>query len=122
GRLRRAIHTALERVCAKRADLVLVASADLLDRAHRAGAATAELVAVSASPETVRTVGQAPVDLRRQAEGRLVVVCVARLHPQKRVDVVIDALAGQDDLHAFVAGDGPLRDRLTQQIASTRAP
>ena len=124
GRLRRAVHAALERVCARRADRILVASADLLERARRAGAVTAELVPVASPPPTARTAGdgEAAVDLRSLAAGRLVVVCVARLHPQKRVDLLVSALAGQGELHAFVAGDGPLRDRLERQIGASRAP
>jgi len=138
GRLRRMVHAVLERACARRADRILVASADLLDRARRAGAATAELVPVASPLQTVRTAGEtfasgpqtvrtagdaeAPVDLRALAAGRLVVVCVARLHPQKRVDLLVSALAGQGELHAFVAGDGPLRDRLERQIAVSKAP
>jgi glycosyltransferase involved in cell wall biosynthesis len=122
GRLRRTVHAALERLSVRRADLVLVASADLLDRARAAGARAAELIPVAA-PVPVATPSEAlPVDLRAQAGGRLVVVCVARLHPQKRIDVLIEALSGQTELHAFVVGDGPLRDRLSQLIAARAAP
>lgn len=120
GPARRAVHAGLERVSARLADLVLVASADLLDRARRAGAATAELIPVAAPPASIG--GAAPLDLRALAGGRLTVVCLARLHPQKRIDLLIEALAGQTELHAFVVGDGPLHGRLTEQIAATRAP
>ncbi|MDQ1686096.1 MAG: hypothetical protein QOC82_2833 [Frankiaceae bacterium] len=122
GRLRRTVHAALERVSARRADLVLVASADLLERARAAGARAAELIPVAAPVPVATPSGARPVDLRAQAGGRAVVVCVARLHPQKRIDVLIEALAGQTELHAFVVGDGPLRDRLSQLIAARAAP
>lgn len=120
GRARRAVHAGLERLSARLSDLVLVASADLLDRARRAGAANAEFVAVAAPAEPITAAS--PLDLRAQADGRLVVVCVARLHPQKRVDVLIRALAGQRKMHAFVAGDGPLREQLGRLIDATGAP
>jgi len=121
GRSRHWVHAALERICARRAAAVLVASADLLDRARRAGAATAVLVPV-ASPLPHSPGGMPGLDLRALAGGRLVVVCVARLHPQKRVDLLIDALTGQDELHAFVAGDGPLEHDLRARITSRGAP
>jgi glycosyltransferase involved in cell wall biosynthesis len=120
GRPRRAVHLALERLCATCADRILVASADLLDRARRAGAADAELVPVAAPAAAAGRMP--PLDLRALAGGRLVVVSVARLHPQKRVDLLVDALAGQDRLHAFVAGDGPLHDALARRIAAADAP
>jgi glycosyltransferase involved in cell wall biosynthesis len=122
GRGRRIVHAGLERLCARRADLVLVASADLLDRARRAGAADAELIPVAAPPAASATETEPPIDLRARAAGRVTVVCVARLHPQKRIDVLIHALAGQRELHAFVVGDGPLQDRLSRLIATTGAP
>jgi glycosyltransferase involved in cell wall biosynthesis len=121
GRARRTVHAALERICARRAALVLVASPDLLGRARRAGARAAEFAPVAAAA-TAAPLDAAPVDLRAQASGRLVVLCIARLHPQKRVDLLVDALAGQTELHAFVAGDGPLHDQLARQIAATSAP
>jgi glycosyltransferase involved in cell wall biosynthesis len=122
GRFRRVVHARLERACSKRADAVLVASADLLVRARPAGATAAELVAVAAPTPSVRDSKAPSLNLRAEAGGRLAVVCIARLHRQKRIDVLIQALAGQDELHGFVAGDGPLRDRLTELIATTSAP
>ncbi len=122
GRVRRALHTGLERTCAKQADVVLVASPDLLDRARDAGATSAELIPVAAPAPTTSGSALPPLDLRALAGGRLVAVCVARLHPQKRLDLLIRALAGQPELHGFVAGDGPLRDRLNELIATTNAP
>lgn len=120
-RTRRALHAALERICARRAGLVLVASPDLLGRARRAGARDAAFAAVAAAPSA--TADPAPtIDLRGPAGGRLVVLCIARLHPQKRIDLLVEALAGQTEVHAFVAGDGPLRESLAGQIAAARAP
>lgn len=121
GRVRRTVHAGLERLSARLADLVLVASADLLDRAGRAGARQAVLAPVAA-PSAPAAPPASPLDLRAAANGRSVVVCIARLHPQKRVDVLVHALAGQSELHAFVAGDGALRGELDRLIAATGAP
>jgi glycosyltransferase involved in cell wall biosynthesis len=122
GRLRRWVHAQLERLCARRADLILVASPDLMERARRAGAAAAAFVPVAAPHAAATPTASAPLDLRARAGGRLVVLCVARLHPQKRLDLLVEALANQTELHAFVVGDGPLRDRLAGRIAASSAP
>jgi glycosyltransferase involved in cell wall biosynthesis len=60
------------------------------------------------------------------AEGRRLIVTAARLHPQKGLDVLVDAMAllvGRRDAPvAVVAGVGPLREELEQQIVTTGAP
>jgi len=121
GPVRRTVHAGLERMSARLADLVLVASADLLDRAQHAGARQAVLAPVAA-PSAPVVAPAASVDLRAAANGRSVVICIARLHRQKRIDVLVHALAGQSEVHAFVAGDGPLRGELDRLIAATGAP
>lgn len=51
---------------------------------------------------------------------RLVIGCVARLVPVKRIDVLIDAVATLDDLSVelVVVGDGPLRGELERRAAA----
>jgi glycosyltransferase involved in cell wall biosynthesis len=53
-------------------------------------------------------------------------VAVARLHPQKRLDVLVDAAAGwagePDAPLVVVAGEGPARAALARQVAGTGAP
>jgi glycosyltransferase involved in cell wall biosynthesis len=54
------------------------------------------------------------------ADGVPMVVCVARLHPQKRLDVLVDALSEVrhwiPEFRAFIIGDGPLRDAVRQWV------
>jgi glycosyltransferase involved in cell wall biosynthesis len=118
---RRAVHRVLEAVCARRSALVLAASEDLLARARVAGAADARLCEVTAPA------GRAAAPMRAAAlHSPPVVLAVARLHSQKRLDLLIDAAArwpaGPDRPQVLVAGAGPLADRLAQQARLTGAP
>ena len=40
---------------------------------------------------------------------------LGRLHPNKGFDLLLDALAETDDIHLWIAGEGPLRDDLARQ-------
>jgi glycosyltransferase involved in cell wall biosynthesis len=92
GGARAAVLRAAERLVARSADVTLCASDDLVGRAWRLGGTDVRLAPVAApvlpvtrTPEQVRTglgVG-----------GRPLVLAVGRLHPQKRLDVLIDAAA-----------------------------
>jgi glycosyltransferase involved in cell wall biosynthesis len=57
----------------------------------------------------------------RHPEGTPVIVSVARLHRQKGLDVLLDALANRDGelgrAHLYVLGEGPERAALTAQAA-----
>jgi glycosyltransferase involved in cell wall biosynthesis len=121
GPLRRAVHTGLERVCARRAVLVLGASDDLVVRARHAGAREARLCPVAAPPLADLPPGRLDVQ-----GGPSTILAVARLHPQKRLDVLIDAVAdwppAAGPIRVLVAGDGPLRDRLRQHASRRSAP
>jgi glycosyltransferase involved in cell wall biosynthesis len=59
-------------------------------------------------------------------EGRPLVVVIARLHPQKGYDVLLDALARWGAREPVplvaVAGDGPLHDELAARISAERLP
>jgi glycosyltransferase involved in cell wall biosynthesis len=108
----RLVYTLLERICARRADVVLCVSADLLARLRRLGAA-AEQFDVPApqrpAPEDAQ-VTAARAELG--AYGRPVVLAVARLASQKGLDVLIDAAVRWRDRdpqpRTVIAGDGPL--------------
>ncbi len=110
----------LERICARRADIVLCASADLLARMRALGAERAEqfdVPAAPAPPPSAAAVAQASADVG--ADGRPVVLAVARLAPQKGLDVLIDAAARWRDRDprplTVIAGDGPLAAELAAQ-------
>lgn len=122
GHAAAAVHAQLERVCARRADLVLCASGDLLARMRARGAASAEqfdVPAASAAPPTAGEVAAARCEL--SADGRPIVLAAGRLAPQKGLDVLIDAAARWRDREprpvTVIAGDGPLAAALADQAA-----
>jgi glycosyltransferase involved in cell wall biosynthesis len=117
-----AVHAQLERLCARRADLVLCASADLLARLQAHGAADAEqfdVPAAAGAPPTAADI--AAVRRELSAGGRPIVLAAGRLAPQKGLDVLIDAAARWQDRDprpvAVIAGDGPLAAALRAQAA-----
>ncbi len=122
GRAAALVYGWLERICARRADLVLCASADLLTRMRGLGAADAEqfdVAAPAAPPPSAAEVAAAAADVA--ADGRPVILAVARLARQKGLDVLIDAvarLAGRDPRPVTViVGDGPLAAELSTQAS-----
>lgn len=120
GVVRRSAHVALERASARAAAVVLAASEDLLERARRAGARDARFCPVPAP-------SLAGVVVRGEGEPKpLTLLAVARLHRQKRLDLLVDATAGWADRpdapRVLVAGDGPERDRLRAHAARVRSP
>lgn len=120
GRAARLVYLALERVVARRADLVLAVSADLERRLRRAGAR-----------ETARAVVPAPSapalfdnSNKRAApdDGRPLVLAIGRLAPQKDFATLVDAAAAWQHRvprpRLLIAGDGPLRADLRARAAA----
>jgi glycosyltransferase involved in cell wall biosynthesis len=125
-RAARLVYGLLERVCARRADLVLCASADLLARMRRLGAADAQQSDVPAAPmraPSAAEIAKAKADIG--AGDRPVLLAVARLAPQKGLDVLIAAAArwrGRDPQpRTVIAGDGPLAAELRAQASQAGA-
>lgn len=119
NRTSRIVYGVLERICARRADIVLCASADLVSR-MRARGADAEQFDVPAPlrPQpTAADVAAARTDMG--AGGRPVVLAVARLAPQKGLDVLISAADRWRDRdpqpRTVIAGAGPLAADLLAQ-------
>lgn len=122
-----------ELVQARRADLVTGASADLAARARRLGARSAELAPVAA-PRAGEHVSEPDARARLTRELDLapharLVLCVARIAPQKQLDLLVTAaehLAADPALEApvtwLVVGDGDpaLAAQLREQAARAR--
>ena len=101
------------------ADAVLAVSGDLVAQARRVGAARAVRALVPAPPLPA---GDADRVRRELGEGPSVLV-VARLAPQKGLDVLLDAAALlRAPAQVLVAGDGPLRERLAARIVRESLP
>ncbi len=111
-----------ERLVARGPDVSLGASADLVERIRALGGRDVRLAPVAAPrPVPVRSAEQVRAELGLSA-GRALVVCVARLHPQKGLDVLVEATTRLTPAPLVaVAGDGPLRVELQAHIDNTKA-
>jgi glycosyltransferase involved in cell wall biosynthesis len=123
GTAARFVHRQLERVCARRADVVLCASGDLRARMSGLGASDARQFDVPAAPvrqPTGAQLARARADVG--ANGRPVVLAVGRLAPQKALDVLVDAAARWRHREpaplTVIAGDGPLKAALADQAGT----
>jgi glycosyltransferase involved in cell wall biosynthesis len=109
----------IERMLGRRADAIIATSPEVAGRM----AATSSLLRV------VRPVGPSAVPQRSAvvvrrdlgADGKQLVVCVARLHPQKGLDVLVDAARRLVDRRppalVVIVGEGPLERQLREMIA-----
>ena len=122
---RRWLHRLLERYVCRRAERLLLVSSDLAGRARRAGATDVRTVAIVAPPLPPPSRG---VDRVRRDLGiadRSMVLAVGRLEPQKRLDVLVDAMAKWPQAPgpvAVIVGTGSLDSFLRDRIAQTGAP
>jgi glycosyltransferase involved in cell wall biosynthesis len=114
------IYRLLERLVARRADLVLGVSADLEARLRAAGARRVGR-AVVAAPAAEPAAGPVPSSLpgpvaAAVAAGRPVVLAVGRLTAQKNLGLLLDAAPSWRDLdpepRLVIAGDGPAAAQL----------
>jgi glycosyltransferase involved in cell wall biosynthesis len=109
----RAVYAGLELICARRADMLLCASADLAARLRRRGAARVaefDVPASPAPPPAAADVARARADLG--PPGRPAVLSVGRLTEQKGLDILLAAARRwQERVPApvlAIAGEGPL--------------
>jgi glycosyltransferase involved in cell wall biosynthesis len=128
GGVRQRLHIGLEAYVARRAAVVLAASEDLAGRARSAGARDLRVgfVATPTAAAPTRTREQVRESLGVEP-GLSLVLTVARLHPQKRLDVLVAAAAawphsGAGARRVIVAGDGPGRSALDAAITRADAP
>lgn len=114
-----------EAAVARRADLILGASQDLADRALELGARDARLTMLPAPALATATATRETVRTQLDVGDDLLLLSVARLVPQKRLEVLVDAVTMLNhdgvDVSAAVVGGGRLHDELTQRIQQTGA-
>jgi glycosyltransferase involved in cell wall biosynthesis len=120
------VHAALERTCARRADLVLCASNDLAERLRARGAAAVEQVDVVAPTGPAPTAAEVAAARAELTEaGRPVVLAVGRLATQKGLDVLVAAAARWRHRDprpvTVIVGAGSLARQLRAQAAREAA-
>ena len=134
GRLTTLVGDRLERLIARRADLVLAVSPDLAERAQDLGTPHVELTIIPAVPpqqpaEPGASDAAAAEDAWLRSGARL--LTVARLAPQKGLPLLLEAAAilsrevDAGRLTAFtwaLAGDGPGREQAAERIAAEQLP
>ena len=134
GRLTTLVGDRLERLIARRADLVLAVSPDLAERARELGAPQVELASIPAVPpqqpaEPGASDAAAAEDAWPRSGARL--LTVARLAPQKGLPLLLEVAAilsrevDAGRLAAFtwaLAGDGPGREQAAERIAAEQLP
>ena len=134
GRLTTLMGDRLERLIARRADLVLAVSPDLAERAKDLGTPHVELAIIPAVPsqqpaEPGASDAAAAEDAWPRSGARL--LTVARLAPQKGLPLLLEAAAilsrevDAGRLTAFtwaLAGDGPGREQAAERIAAEQLP
>ncbi|WP_020521757.1 glycosyltransferase family 4 protein [Catelliglobosispora koreensis] len=121
------VHTLVERIAARAADVTLCASSDLVIRARAVGAKDARLAPVAAPP--LRRSRRSPASIRSSLglrEETPLVLSVGRLHPQKGYQNLIAAAARWRALNpmprVLIAGEGPSYLDLAAQISELHAP
>jgi len=125
GGVSRIVYGLLERICARHADMALCASADLVTR-MRARGGHAEQFDVPAPLRATPTPGDvAAARTDMGASGRPVVLAVARLAPQKGLDVLVNAATRwrdrQPQPRTVIAGAGPTAAELRAQASQSGA-
>ncbi len=121
---RRLLLTGLERLAARRADVTLGASSDLVGRAHALGAQDARLAPVAAPAMPPPEKGREQMRAELGVGDRPVVLAIGRLAPQKDYDTLLAAVARwgrrAPQPVVLVAGDGPELDRLRRDADNAR--
>ena len=134
GRLTTLVGDRLERLIARRADLVLAVSPDLAERAQDLGAPHVELAIIPAvPPQQPAEPGASDTAVAEDAWPRsgARLLTVARLAPQKGLPLLLEAAAilsrevDAGRLEAFtwaLAGEGPGRQEAAERIAAEQLP
>lgn len=116
----------IEAMAARRADLTLAVSPDLVDRARELGAPEARLAPVPAPRLAAPSRTRAQVRAEFAAGERPVVLAVARLAEQKDYYTLLEASSSWRHRNppplVLAAGDGPEYDRLARLIEARGLP
>lgn len=122
----RLLHGALQKLVARRAQVVLAVAPDLADTARALGAVDVRLAPVSAPQMPPAQRSRAEVRIALGAGTRPVVLSVGRLTAQKGFGVLVEAAARLSDRTPpplfVIAGGGPDRAALQTRIDRTGAP
>ncbi|TDD99122.1 glycosyltransferase family 4 protein [Jiangella asiatica] len=120
GGVKRVLLSGLERLAARRADVTLGVSSDLVARARELGAPDVRLAPVAAPVVAAPTRDRDAVRASLGAGERPLVLAVSRLAEQKGLDTLLAAAARwrarTPSPLVVVAGDGPEQARLQQVI------
>ncbi len=125
GMLTGSVYAGLERVVARGCAVVLGVSDDLVRRMRRLGARRTALAVVPPPPPRTPRRDRYAVHAALGIDARTsLVVVLARLAPQKGLDLLLDAHRDLTDLDLLtvVAGDGPLRGGLQARIDAEGLP
>lgn len=125
GAVAGAIYAALERVVARGSRVVLGVSADLVHRMDALGARHTGLAVVPAPPRRAPQGDRYVVHTALGLDARTALgVVLARLAPQKGLDLLLDAHRDLTDLDlvTVIAGEGPLRAHLQGRIDAEGLP
>jgi glycosyltransferase involved in cell wall biosynthesis len=131
GGIRARMTAFVEAVAVRPADVVLGASADLVDRAKALGAKETAFVPVPAPALTAAVHSRAYMRAELGVgDDELLVLSVGRLAAQKSVPVLLDAVDelvgargdGAKPVRLVVAGEGPAREEIAARIAARHLP
>jgi glycosyltransferase involved in cell wall biosynthesis len=116
----------LEQHLARSVDVAVGVSEDLVERIAGFGAADARFIPVTAAALTDPLKDPAAVRTELGCGDRPLILSVARLHPQKSLEVLIGAASRWTNREpapfVAIAGDGPQREELADLIERLQAP
>lgn len=115
-----------EMAVARGAEVSLCTDPDQVSHVLASGGVDVRFAPAAAPPLPEPIVDAETLKAGLDATGRPLILSVGRLHPVKRLDILIDAAARWQDLNpvplVLVAGDGPLSSDLAARISRTKAP
>ena len=115
-----------EKLVARGSDVCLCTDPDQVTNVVASGGTDVRFLPAAAPALPAPAKDTEAVKAELGAGGRPLILTVGRLHPVKRLDVLIDAAVRWKELEnpplVVIAGDGPIQPELAEQIAATSAP